>query len=32
MLARRALLRAGAVLPPEWEAVSQQLEQGEDLR
>lgn len=32
MLARRALLRAGAVLPPEWEAVSQQLERGEDLR
>jgi mono/diheme cytochrome c family protein len=27
MLARRALLRGGAVLPADWEAVSQQLEQ-----
>lgn len=27
MLARRALLRAGAHLPPDWEAVSLQLEQ-----
>ncbi len=27
MLARRALLRMGAALPPEWQAVSQQLEQ-----
>ena len=27
MLARRALLRRGAPLPPDWEAVSQQLEQ-----
>lgn len=29
MLARRSLLRNGAELPPEWETVSQQLEQGE---
>lgn len=28
MLARRALLKSGAVLPPEWEAVSGQLEQA----
>lgn len=27
MLARRALLRMGASLPPDWEVVSQQLEQ-----
>lgn len=27
MLARRALLRMGATLPPDWESVSQQLEQ-----
>jgi mono/diheme cytochrome c family protein len=28
MLARRALLKLGASLPADWEAVSQQLEQG----
>ena len=28
MLARRVLLRHGATLPPDWEAVSQQLEQA----
>lgn len=31
MLARRALLRHGATLPPQWQAVSQQLEQPGDL-
>ena len=31
MLARRALLRAGATLPPDWEAVSLQLEQSREF-
>lgn len=30
MLARRELLRAGTVLPPDWEAVSLQLEQSRE--
>lgn len=31
MLARRALLQTGATLPPDWEAVSQQLQQARAL-
>jgi hypothetical protein len=31
MLARRALLRTGATLPPDWEAVSLQLEQSREF-
>lgn len=31
MLARRALLRDGATLPPQWQVVSQQLEQPRDV-
>jgi hypothetical protein len=31
MLARRAMLRLGASLPPEWDLTSKQLEQSMEL-